>query len=56
MGELHELTMPSSAAIFLRNELKEMIKHCDLDNDEIISLINLAEGLDATNRIEITVI
>ena len=56
MNELHEFTMEARCAVFLRNEIREMIKHMDLDEDMGISLINLAEALDCADRIGITII
>ena len=56
MNELHEFTMKSRCAVFLRNEIREMLKHMNLDEDTGISLINLAEALDYADRIEITIV
>lgn len=56
MQELHEFTMTSECASLLRNEIKQILAHCDVSEDTGISLINLAEALDQADRVEITIV
>lgn len=55
MLELHEFTMTPDCAIFLRNEISEMVKHSNISEDIKIALINLCEALDAADEIRITI-
>lgn len=49
MEEIDNFTMSGKTIDFLRKEVVEMLKHCDLNEQQHMELVNLAEALKAPN-------
>ncbi len=49
MEEIDEFTMSGKTIDFLRREVVEMLRHCDLNDQQHMELTNLAESLKGPN-------
>lgn len=56
MKATYSFTMESACAVFLRNEINQMLAHADIPENSGIALVNLAEALDNGDRVIIDIV
>jgi hypothetical protein len=54
MEEIDEFTMSGKTIDFLRREVVEMLRHCELNDQQHMELVNLAEALKAPTGFRVT--
>jgi hypothetical protein len=52
--EVHEFTMSGKTIDFLLKKLVDMLKHCDLNDQQHMELANMAEALKSPDGFNVT--